>query len=133
MTDSFENKLRRALKPSDPGEDFTQSVLARIPEATASTKPRQHRTALRGRWFAAALAASIATIAIVGVQVREAREREAGMHAREQLLEALKVTSEKLNLAYRVVHDRAQEPMSDMSDKSQSDDRKNEKSDRTGA
>ena len=112
MTDAFENKLRNALKPVDPGEDFTKDVMARVAEGAKSNEPSEKkaaRLAVPAKWLAVAMAASVVVAVIVGVRVREEQEREAGVRAGEQLREALKVTSEKLNLAYRVVHDQSQD------------------------
>jgi hypothetical protein len=40
------------------------------------------------------------------VHERQQRQKEAGLAARAQVLEALQVTSEKLDLAYRLVNTR---------------------------
>jgi hypothetical protein len=140
MTDAFERKLRGALKPVDPGEDFAAGVIARLSESDKAgdlpdsdvsrfTTPTRPTHRLMGRWLAVAMAASIVIAVVVGVRIREEHEREAGRRATEQLREALKVTSEKLNLAYRVVHDQSQDTTPD---KSQSD-RKPDKPDHSGA
>jgi len=110
MSEAFDDKLRRALRPVDPGEDFTRSVMEGLPPTIAESR---HDARLPSRtkamWWSAAAAAAVAAAAVVtvGWRIQEQRELEAGLRAREQLLEALQVTSEKLNLAYRVVHDRS--------------------------
>jgi hypothetical protein len=50
----------------------------------------------------------------VGIQhhLHAQREREVGLEARRQVMEALRVTDEKLELAYRVVKDQSS-PVSD--------------------
>ena len=102
MTDDFEERLRKALRPVDPGEPFAQRVLARV----ANEPARETRRALRPtlRWVSAGLAASL----LLGILVAhdwQVRRAQQGMEARRQLLEALRVTSNKLDIAYRAVND----------------------------
>jgi hypothetical protein len=106
MSDRFEKELKAALKPVDPGGDFTDSVMARVksmdpPAKAFELSGSSHR--LRPRWLIGLAASIIAAVGIV--QVQESREAAAGLRARQQVLAALQVTSEKLNLAYRVVND----------------------------
>lgn len=111
MNSNFEQRLKAALRPVDPGDDFTVSVMNAVKReqlGSQSTAPSSRRFT---QWASAALAACLVAAITVTVQVHKAREREAGLRAREQVLEALQVTSEKLNLAYRVVH-----PQTDTSD-----------------
>jgi hypothetical protein len=117
MDDPVEQKLRAALAPRDPGEDFTQRVLARLPAEGSSdgaqSESNAHAAAARGKrwsgWVPAALAASVAFVA-VGLFARQEwlarREAAAGLAAKEQLLDALRVTRDKLDLAYRAVDNR---------------------------
>jgi hypothetical protein len=103
MTSAFENRLKAALAPQDPGPDFTASVL----EAVKQQAPSQAAPARPSRlvqWLSVGIAACLVAAITVTIQIRDAREREAGLRAKAQVLEALQVTSEKLNLAYRVVH-----------------------------
>jgi hypothetical protein len=102
MSDDLDGRLRRALRPVDPGERFTQSVLSRIanePEQATSRLP-----AGRMRWASVALAASI-ILGVLVAQQWQVRRTRAGLEARRQLLEALHVTSDKLDIAYRAVND----------------------------
>lgn len=105
MHDSFDRKLRKALRPVDPGEDFTQSVIAQLPVTEVK---RPYRSGRLARWSALAMAASVVVAMVIGFGIHEQRQRAAGLRARAQALEALQVTSEKLNLAYRVVRDQSQ-------------------------
>jgi negative regulator of sigma E activity len=99
MSEELERLLRRALRPVDPGEDFTARVMARV-----SAKPRNLRArSWRVAWIPAALAAS-ALLVLAGVYEWQQRQKEAGLAARAQVLEALRVTSEKLDLAYRLIN-----------------------------
>jgi hypothetical protein len=98
MNDDLDNQLRDALRPVDPGERFAQGVLARV-----SDKRISQRGPAVFRWAAALAAIALGTLALHGWQAR----REQGLEARRQLLEALQVTGEKLDLAYRAVNDPA--------------------------
>jgi protein-disulfide isomerase len=107
MSNELNDRLRAALRPVDPGERFTQGVLARI----ASEPPRVPVAAQRAvrrvglRWLSGALLAILATGFLVAHQWR-AQHAQRGEAARQQVMEALRLTSEKLDLAYRVVKDK---------------------------
>ena len=100
MSEDFEDRLRDALRPVDPGEDFAQRVILRV----KSEPPRSARVQiLRRRWVPAALAASVVLGLLVSYGWRVERERS-GLEARRQLMEALQLTGEKLDLAYQVIN-----------------------------
>lgn len=106
MSNDLENRLRAALRPVEPGAGFAERVLARVArgdarrgEAHPGETPRRPRRRLPG-----ALAASLVALLIGGHFWQQHRERVAGLEARQQLLEALRVTSEKLDIAYDGVH-----------------------------
>ena len=106
MSNELNDRLRAALRPVDPGESFTQGVLARIASEPARTPVWVHR-AVRGRglrWLSGALLAVVATGFLFAHHWR-AQHVQQGREARRQVMEALRVTSEKLDLAYRVVKD----------------------------
>jgi hypothetical protein len=91
----LEQQLRDALKPRDPGDDFTAQVMARIAagQAQGAATPRRSR----GLLWPAALAASI-LLAFVGLQqLLEQRRQERAMAALSQLEQALEITSAELN------------------------------------
>jgi hypothetical protein len=119
---SLDDELRRVLKPVDPGPGFTTRVLAAVEAARDGRNPAgsddtrdararsplaRHRGILGRRpWLWPALAASLVS-AVVGVRwVEERREAERGRQATEQVMQALRVTSSKLNLARDVIADR---------------------------
>jgi negative regulator of sigma E activity len=94
MSKDFEQQLREALQPVEPEEGFEQ----------------RRRTKVT-RWVSVALAASVAFAAIVGTNQWQARREQEGLEARRQLLEALQLTGEKLDLAYQAVN--REEPPTD--------------------
>jgi len=108
MSDDLETKLRRALRPVDTDVDLAQRVLDALNDEDASAAHRSVRSRAPRWHIPVALAASIAALAIVGVQWRHHQYEEEGLRAREELLEALRVTSSKLDLAYRIVNSDAQ-------------------------
>jgi hypothetical protein len=96
MSDDLDRQLRNALRPVDPGEQFARNVLSRI-----GTTAHQRHATFRWRWAAALGAVTVGTLALHGWQVKRAE----GLEARRQLIEALHVTGEKLDLASRAVKD----------------------------
>ena len=97
MSEELERRLRRALRPVDPGEDFTVRVMAQVPADSRNIR------AQRATWIPLGLAASVILI-VSGVYGWQQREKQAGLAARAQVLEALRVTSEKLDLANRLIN-----------------------------
>jgi hypothetical protein len=97
MSDDLDDRLRDALRPIDPGDQFAQHVLSRLARDSA----RQRRPAVF-RW---AHAAAVAGVVVVVLAAHEWQVRRQGLEARRQLIEALHVTGEKLDLAYRAVNE----------------------------
>lgn len=117
MTDKkLEQALRSALKPQDPGEDFSAQVMQRLnlqrraglpaDDAGAVPRPRAAHTGRRAyllRWAVPAALAACA-MAAVGLQWRhDAVERERGVEARAQLLQALSIAGAQVNSARAAV------------------------------
>lgn len=98
MSKNFEQQLRSALRPVDPDEGFEHRVMSRIEREPIRARGRGVR------WLPIALAASMAFAAAVGTQQWHARREQQGLEARKQLIEALRVTGEKLDLAYQAVN-----------------------------
>jgi hypothetical protein len=96
MKKDIESRLRDALRPVAPGDEFTRQLIARV-----AAKP--NATAARQFWWLSGLAASL--LIAVGVQqhVRAQRELASGQEARRQVMQALALTSQKLDLAYEAV------------------------------
>lgn len=94
MSDDLDRQLREALRPVDPGEQFARNVLLR-------TTSHQRRAAVRWQWAAALATVAVGTLGLYEWQMKRAE----GLEARRQLIEALHVTGEKLDLASRAVKD----------------------------
>ena len=108
MNEDLEKKLSQALRPVDPGEAFTARVLASVAGEKRSTRksaaaPTSGLWSRLG-WLPAALAAS-AVLAIVATHEWQAQREQAGIVARDQVIEALRMTSKKLDLVYQAVNE----------------------------
>jgi len=112
MTDEFEKALHRALRPrANPGEDFAARVVAQLdsdaepaePAAPVARVERMRHAASRSRWFPVALAACL--IAAIGFfQMRQhARDATRANQARAQLLQALSIASDNVNIVRATV------------------------------
>jgi hypothetical protein len=107
MSEDLEARLRAALRAVTPDDDFTQNLIARVTADQYSHSSAVGAGTRRPRastwWLSAGMAASL--LLALGVQhhVQERRERERGMEARRQVIEALRVTRQKLNLAYEAM------------------------------
>lgn len=106
MSNELNERLRAALRPIDPGERFTRGVLARIATEPVSTPTRRPPRKLGLPWLSATALALCAAIGLMIAHQHRAQHAEAGLEARRQVMEALRVTSEKLDVAYRVVKDK---------------------------
>jgi hypothetical protein len=117
MSEDLESRLRAALRPAAPSEEFTQRLIARVTADQGSEAPARGagRRSLKAPawWLSASLAASL--LVAVGVQhhLQERRDTERGLEARRQVIEALRVTSQKLNLAYEVIKSESSAPADD--------------------
>lgn len=98
MHEDLEAALREALRPTAPRPDFGARVMARV-------MPVRRRRTDRTWWLAAGLAAAV--LIVVGVQhhMRQQQEIQAGLEARREVIEALRVTNQKFDLALQVVRD----------------------------
>jgi hypothetical protein len=90
-------ELRRALRPVDPPPGFTGRVLARVSQGQRSPRHTRWRIPL-------GLAAAV--LLGLGIYMRaQQRQQLAGLEARRQVIEALRLTDEKLDLAFQTVKD----------------------------
>jgi hypothetical protein len=108
MNDNLDQELRRALHAVDPGDDFTRAVMARVASpSVTSLRPARTSARVYSRvlpWAPAALAASLLVAIFVTHESHQQQDLAEGLRARQELLMALRVTSEKLDIAYQVVH-----------------------------
>lgn len=108
MTDELERALRRALRPQGPGKDLSGEILSRLgaaasPQAPAARRGFVRHLAARSRWLPVALAACL--VAGIGlVQMRQhARDVARASEARAQLLQALSIASDNVNVVRAAV------------------------------
>jgi hypothetical protein len=107
MSKDFEEQLREALRPVDPEEGFDQRVMARIAQDRSRARTKVTR------WVSVALAASMVFAAILGTHEWQLRREQEGLEARKQLIEALRLTGEKLDVAYQAVNRESSAPADD--------------------
>ena len=91
---NIEHDLREALQRKTPPADFASRVLDRI----AAEERRAAQPAAPPRWRAIAAALTM-TAVLGGWAAREAAHRRASERAGDQVMTALRITSEKLNVA----------------------------------
>lgn len=110
MTYDFENELRRRLRPMDAPEGFAERVMRALPEqaksATITALPAPRRSWTRQFGMPAALAASLLAAVLLGqynAGQRELRAERQGLEASRELMQALRLTSDKLDIAYQAV------------------------------
>jgi hypothetical protein len=126
---NVEESLRRALRPVEPPRGFAERVMRALPERPAPTNVvalnivRRAQPASAWRRFSApaALAASLVVAVFSGQHVatlEAEREQAAGLAASRELMQALRVTSQKLDLAYEAVQRPAPQPASDEENRS---------------
>jgi hypothetical protein len=110
MTEDFENELRRRLRPVDAPEGFAERVMRALP---ADAKPAAvvALQAPRRSWvqrfgMPAALAASLLAAVLLGQYTavqRDLRAEKEGLEASRELMQALRLASDKLDIAYEAV------------------------------
>ena len=120
----FDDELRRAFSREEPSPDFTDRVMARIAEARKREKPKEKSDWLKRlvgffqppqmKWTKLATAGSMAVLLIIagfGVHTRRENERwrlaeiAEGERAKEQVMLAMRITSAKLNVAKKKIHE----------------------------
>ena len=109
LPNNFEKELRQRLRPVDAPAGFTERLMAALPAqpkpSAVAFSPRAVRPA-RQFGVPAALAASLLGAVLFGMHVANLREIEEqkGIAASQELMQALRVTSQKLDLAYEAVN-----------------------------
>ena len=119
MNKDIEAQLRGALRPVEPSDEFSRKLLARVMAAGAAPrKPRRlkERAARPLVWWLSACVAACLIMA-VGVQqhLQQQRLRQTGLEARREVEEALRVTSQKLNLAFEAIKSQSTTPAEEKS------------------
>jgi hypothetical protein len=117
MSEDLESRLRAALTPVAPRPEFTQNLIARLTadeRTEANTRGGRRRSPKTTAWWlSAGMAATLLIAAGVQHHLQERRETEKGLEARREVIEALRMTSEKLNLAYKVIKSQSSLPADD--------------------
>ncbi|HEX6179285.1 MAG TPA: hypothetical protein VF057_13065 [Thermoanaerobaculia bacterium] len=90
---NIEHELRSALRRKEPSPDFASRVAAKA-KSSAGALAGTHRTPWR-----AVAAALMMTAVLGGWAYREAATQRKAERAREEVLTALRITSEKLRVA----------------------------------
>jgi hypothetical protein len=111
MNDQFEDELRRGLRPVDAPEGFTDRVMRALPvdskpALVSAAAPTRSRARFRQFGMPAALAASLLAAVLLGQHAAVERERLAEREGREaslELMQALRLTSQKLDIVYQAV------------------------------
>ena len=94
MNRNLDDDLRDALARQDAPDGFAERVLA-----ATHPRPVVARRPVRWAWAGIALAASL-TLGVGMVEIRrEAQQRERGLEAKQELMQAMRVTGSKLRLA----------------------------------
>ncbi len=110
MTDrnpsDLEQRLRRVMRPGEPPAGFTDNVMAALRRAREQrsreslSPPLRSRLRRRPVWFPAAAAAALAVVIIgTGIWNQERAQELRAREARQQVLEALTISSRALNTA----------------------------------
>jgi hypothetical protein len=114
MNDDIENELRRLLRPLEAPTGLAERVMRALPEqrapapvvALSVVQPASLASGWRRITVPATLAASLVVAVILGQHVARERvedEQRAGLAASRELMQALRVTSQKLDAAYQAV------------------------------
>jgi|SRR5579863_3778209 len=104
MNDELDKSLHAALRSVDPGEAFTDAVMARVgAQAREHKRVQMPRVTPAWRWLLGAGAATVVILVLVDLQ--QARQMREGLEARQALIQALRVTGQSLELANRAAND----------------------------
>jgi hypothetical protein len=125
----FDDELKRAFSREEPPPDFTDRVMARVAELQKREKPPEkaektgwlrilagffHPPRMKWAQMKWAMAGAMAVLLIIagfGVHTRRENERRwlaeiaEGERAKEQVMLAMRITSAKLNVAKKKVHE----------------------------
>lgn len=107
MSKDIESRMRAALRPVAPSDEFSQRLLTHV-ALQRPPQPKPRRNGAGGLhplawWLTASLAASVILAVGVHQHLQQQRLQQSGLEARREVVEALRLTSQKLNLAYEAV------------------------------
>jgi hypothetical protein len=119
---NLDARLRRALQPVEPPDDFARRVRARV-EAARSASAAQ--VVARGSGWRSwlATAAAVAGVALGTYGYQQYEQRREAIAARAQVLLALRIASRELNAVQRVVVQPADQQRATSEDAPAGDDR----------
>jgi hypothetical protein len=110
MTEDIENELRRRLAPVDAPAGFADRVMRALPAdvkpEVVTALPATRRSWVQKFVMPTALAASLlAAVMLVrySAEQREQLAEQRGREASRELMQALRLTSDKLDIAYQAV------------------------------
>jgi len=95
---NFEEQLRASLQRREPSGGFAERVQLRV-----QAERRRHLLLRRSRWFAAAAILLVASGGFSYWQ-HERRVQAEGEMARAEVMQALQISSEKLNLVLKKIN-----------------------------
>lgn len=99
----LEDELRSLLKREEPAEGFAGRVLERVRTRTGSDRRPVRSTRLGLRWFPAWAATGVMVCALLGAGAYvgyRAGEMRTGELAKAQAIQALRIASNELNVAF---------------------------------
>lgn len=96
---NLERDLERVLRQRSPEAGFARRVMARIDEGDWAAEPRP-----RHRWRAAAASLTLVVV-LGGYATHRVVENRRGERAKEQVLLAMRIASEKVSVARQEVRD----------------------------
>ena len=103
---SFESDLKDLMRRPEPPAGFADRVMERV-----ATEMRGGRSVPAGpsrRWVLRSVAAGLVLTVGIGVIGYRAEQRRRGAEAAEQALVALRITSEKMNVARQSIQSRGE-------------------------
>lgn len=99
---NLDARLRRALQPVDPPDDFARRVRQHVEATRAATGAEAGR--VRGGWRSwLATAAAVAAIAAGTYAYQEYEQRREALAVRAQVLLGLQIASRELNAVQRAI------------------------------
>lgn len=104
---NFERNLKERMQRPEPPEGFADRVMDRV--ARETNRERVVGIAPSRRWVLRSVAAALIVTLGIGVVGYRAEQRRRGEMAAEQALLALRITSEKMNVARQTIQNHTAE------------------------